>query len=184
MTSSFYEDEKTTGTASDISGRKAIGYLMPFLGPHRRRLFGCLALLVSATLLSLMWPILLRRAIDVPLANGDLSGLIAIAAAIARAKAQKLASANATESSAEKTVASDTTKMPEIEAAEVKAKQDKQALIAAAIERAKAQKLAAVQAGLAPKNTENVSTTVQAEINETDAIREKAKLITETKEPD
>jgi electron transport complex protein RnfC len=109
---------------------------------------------------------------------------IAIAAAIARAKAQKLASANATESSAEKTVASETTKMPEIEAAEVKAKQDKQALIAAAIERAKAQKLAAAQAGLAPKNTENVSATVQAEINETDAIREKAKLITETKEPD
>jgi electron transport complex protein RnfC len=61
---------------------------------------------------------------------------------------------------------------------------DKQAAIAAAIARAKAQKLDAAQAGLAPKNIENVSVAVQAEINETDAIREKVKLTTETKEPD
>jgi electron transport complex protein RnfC len=58
---------------------------------------------------------------------------------------------------------------------------DKQAAIAAAIARAKAQKLAAAQAGVAPKNVENVSAAVQAEINETDAIREKVKLTTETK---
>jgi Na+-translocating ferredoxin:NAD+ oxidoreductase subunit C len=70
-------------------------------------------------------------------------------------------------------------KTPETEAAELKAKQDKQALIAAAIERAKAQKLAAAQAGDAPKNIENVSATVQAEINATDALREKAKLAVE-----
>jgi electron transport complex protein RnfC len=63
---------------------------------------------------------------------------------------------------------------------------DKQALIAAAIERAKAAKLAAAQAGLAPKNTENVSPSVQAEIRQTDAIREKARKLTEsnTSEPD
>jgi electron transport complex protein RnfC len=101
----------------------------------------------------------------------------AIAAAIARAKAQKLAAAN----SAENIVATETTKTPEVEAIELNAKQDKQALIAAAIERAKAQKLAAAQAGVAPKNVENVSAAVQAEINETDAIREKVKLATETK---
>ena len=70
-------------------------------------------------------------------------------------------------------------KTPETEAAELKAKQDKQALIAAAIERAKAQKLAAAQAGDAPKNITNVSATVQAEINATDALREKAKLAVE-----
>ena len=75
-------------------------------------------------------------------------------------------------------------KTPEVEAAELKAKQDKQALIAAAIERAKAQKLAAVQAGVAPKNVENVSAAVQAEINETDAIREKVKLVIESKKPE
>jgi Na+-translocating ferredoxin:NAD+ oxidoreductase subunit C len=113
----------------------------------------------------------------------------AIAAAIARAKAQKLATtANATEMPAEKpaTVLPITTesKTPEAEAAELKTKQDKQALIAAAIERAKAQKLAAAQAGIAPKNIENVSAAVQAEINETEAIREKAKQAVDTKVSD
>ncbi len=105
----------------------------------------------------------------------------AIAAAIARAKAQKLAAANSAGSPAENAAATETTKMPEVEAAELKAKQGKQALIVAAIERAKAQKLAAAQAGVAPKNVENVSAAVQAEISETDAIREKVKLTTETK---
>ena len=122
----------------------------------------------------------------------------AIAAAIARAKAQKLAAANTSDISAEKTSVLPTApeaktpetktpeakiteaKTPETEAAELKAKQDKQALIAAAIERAKAQKLAAAQAGDAPKNIENVSATVQAEINATDALREKAKLAVES----
>jgi electron transport complex protein RnfC len=75
-------------------------------------------------------------------------------------------------------------KTPEAEAAELKTKQDKQALIAAAIERAKAQKLAAAQAGIAPKNIENVSAAVQAEINETEAIREKAKQAVDTKVSD
>ena len=111
----------------------------------------------------------------------------AIAAAIARAKAQKLAAANTSDISAEKTSVLPTApetktpeaKTPETEAAELKAKLAKQALIAAAIERAKAQKLAAAQAGDAPKNIENVSATVQAKINATDALREKAKLAVE-----
>jgi electron transport complex protein RnfC len=104
----------------------------------------------------------------------------AIAAAIARAKAQNLATANTAEAKPETTPVV-SAKTPEEEAAALKAKQDKQALIAAAIERAKAQKLTAAQAGVAPKNVENVSATVQAEINETDAIREKAKLAAESK---
>lgn len=109
----------------------------------------------------------------------------AIAAAIARAKAQKLAAAGANTN----TTGSPVKKMPEVEAAELKAKQDKQALIAAAIERAKAQKLAAAHAGTMPKNVENVSAAVQAEISATDAIREKANLAVEaqalqTKAPD
>jgi electron transport complex protein RnfC len=107
----------------------------------------------------------------------------AIAAAIARAKAQKLASINGigdipNKSKSEVPVA-ENVKSREDEVEALKAKQDKQALIAAAIERAKAQKLAAAQAGVAPKNVENVSASIQAEINETDSIREKAKLSAE-----
>ncbi len=117
----------------------------------------------------------------------------AIAAAIARAKAQKLAAAGQSAASpAEKAAVTETAETLKTESAEPsaaetqakQAKQDKQALIAAAIERAKAQKLAAAQAGVKPRNTENVSAAIQAEINETDAIREKAKLTLETKDAD
>ncbi len=101
----------------------------------------------------------------------------AIAAAIARAKAQKLAATSPTELPS---VATAVTETPN--SADVQAKPDKQALIAAAIERAKAQKLAAAQAGVAPKNTESVSTTVQAEINEIDAIRKKAQQNVDAKQ--
>lgn len=102
----------------------------------------------------------------------------AIAAAIARAKAQKLAAAaNAAEMPSAQNTSAEAA--PNVDA---QAKQDKQVLIAAAIERAKAQKLAAAQAGAAPKNTENVNATVQAEISEIDAIREKAKQPTEAKD--
>ena len=108
----------------------------------------------------------------------------AIAAAVERAKAQKLLATNVADSPTEKTVTAETAKTPEDEAIALKAKQDKQAIIAAAIERAKAQKLAAAQAGVAPKNIENVSVAVQAEINETDAIREKAKQMIAAEEAD
>jgi electron transport complex protein RnfC len=103
----------------------------------------------------------------------------AIAAAIARAKAQKLAAANTTDISAEKVTIRPTPPEAKTEAAELKAKLAKQALIAAAIERAKAQKLAAAEVGVTPKNIANVSATVQAEINATDALREKVKLAVE-----
>ncbi|MDO9365745.1 MAG: electron transport complex subunit RsxC [Methylotenera sp.] len=108
----------------------------------------------------------------------------AIAAAVERAKAQKLVATNVADSPTEKTVAAETAKTPEDEAIALKAKQDKQAIIAAAIERAKAQKLAAAEAGAAPKNIENVSAAVQAEINATDAIREKAKQMIAAEEAD
>ena len=68
--------------------------------------------------------------------------------------------------------------------ADEQTKKDKQALIAAAIERAKAQKLAAATLGSAPENTENVSARVQAEISEIDALREKAKQTIMTNEKD
>ncbi len=107
----------------------------------------------------------------------------AIAAAIERAKALKSAAAgqaNAqTEHPKEKTSPSDSQN-----AQNEQAKLDKQALIAAAIERAKAQKLAAAQEGAAPRNTENVSPSIQAEISEIEAIREKAKQSVSVKDPD
>ena len=99
----------------------------------------------------------------------------AIAAAIARAKAQKVASTPVL-------VADNKSSAPTTN--ETQAKQDKQAMIAAAIERAKAAKLAAIQAGVSPKNIENVSATIQTEINETDAIREKVNITTKTKVAD
>lgn len=110
-------------------------------------------------------------------ADSDPDKQAKIAAAIARAKAQKLAAAqnaagNAATVPTEQT-AGDTA---EEQAKAEQAKQDKQALIAAAIARAKAQKLAAAQAGVAPKNTDNVSPAVKAEIEKIDAIREKAHI--------
>ncbi len=118
-----------------------------------------------------------------PVTSTDDAKKAAIAAAIERAKALKSAAAKT----------GDAQNKPEVKAAAVlqasnkpaqteddqakaeQAKKDKQALIAAAIERAKAQKLTAAQAGIAPKNVDDASPAVKAEISEIDAIREKAK---------
>jgi len=121
--------------------------------------------------------------------NADDAKKAAIAAAVERAKALKLAAAQAqTTNNQEKAeVAPAESPNPADEQAKTaddQAKKDKQALIAAAIERAKAQKLAAAQAGAAPKNIENISPTVQAEINKIDTIREKAGLTTDSKDSD
>lgn len=98
-----------------------------------------------------------------------------IAAAIERAKAQKLA---ATQNPDGKTAPESAPEKPaEVDAEQ--AKKDKQALIAAAIERAKAQKLVAAQAGAGPKNIDNVSPAVEAEIKKIDAIREKAHIVSD-----
>ena len=110
----------------------------------------------------------------------------AIAAAVERAKALKAAAAqtdsaqNTTKPDDKTAVAGKSEPAPaeldkDAQAKAEQEKMDKQAKIAAAIERAKAQKLAAAQAGIAPKNVENASPAVQAQISEIDAIREKAK---------
>jgi electron transport complex protein RnfC len=116
----------------------------------------------------------------------------AIAAAIERAKALKAAAAQAGESQKKSEVT--TADAPDVSGKPVQtedeqakaeqAKKDKQALIAAAIERAKAQKLAAAQAGIAPKNVEDASPAVKAEISEIDAIREKAKQVVKAQNSD
>ncbi|MFZ3087536.1 MAG: electron transport complex subunit RsxC [Methylotenera sp.] len=118
-------------------------------------------------------------------ANADNAKKAAIAAAVERAKALKLAAAQAqTNNNQEKAeVAPAESQSPadeQAKPADDQAKKDKQALIAAAIERAKAHKLAAAQIGVAPKNIENVSPAVQAEINKIDTIREKAGLTTDS----
>lgn len=83
----------------------------------------------------------------------------AIAAAIARAKAQK-------QSLDDQPQTSSATDKPTPAADEAK-----KAAIAAAIERAKAQKAAALQAGAKPKNVDTASGAVQQEIAEIDARR-------------
>ena len=110
-----------------------------------------------------------------------------IVAAIARAKAQKLAAAanvaeeeedkclpKVVKSQDEKGHLGDTdnaTSKTVTVAAVDQAKLDKQALIAAAIARAKAQKEAALAAGSVPKNTQTVSDSVQQEITKIDTLR-------------
>jgi len=113
----------------------------------------------------------------------------AIAAAIERAKALKLAASqtNATKTSCEENLEPALTENkpePSAPISDEQAKKDKQALIAAAIERAKAQKLAAAQAGVAPKNTDNLSPKVKAKITEIETIRAKAKQMVENKDTD
>ena len=82
MTSEFYEDEKITEEEKEINSRKAFGKLIPLLRSHKRGLVFCLIILIGATLLSLTWPILLQRAIDINIANGDFNGLLLTALAI------------------------------------------------------------------------------------------------------
>jgi len=120
-------------------------------------------------------------------AEADEAKKAAIAAAVARAKALKLAAAqtDATKTGSEEapTIIENKSE-PTATVSDEQAKKDKQALIAAAIERAKAQKLAAAQAGVAPKNTEDLSPKVKAEISEIETIRAKAKQMVEAKDPD
>ena len=95
-----------------------------------------------------------------------------ITAAIARAQAIKLAS---TEGAKITPASNGKVLIEEIDGvSEAQTKLQKQALIAEAIARAKAKKLAATEAGVMPKNTENVSASVQAEIDAIDYIRKQA----------
>ena len=76
MTGEFYEDEKIKPEEKAIKSRKAFAMLLPLLKKHKRGLLFCLFLLAGGTLLSITWPILLKRAMDVDIKNGDLHGLL------------------------------------------------------------------------------------------------------------
>jgi len=76
MIGDFYADEKINSREKAISSRKAFAKLLPFLRSHIGGLLFCLLLLVIGTALSLYWPILLKKAMDVNIKNGDFQGLI------------------------------------------------------------------------------------------------------------
>jgi ATP-binding cassette subfamily B protein len=76
MPSDFYEYEQTSEAEKHIKSRVAFGKLIPFLRKYSKELWICLILLAGATVLSLYWPILLKKALDVDIANSDFSGLI------------------------------------------------------------------------------------------------------------
>ncbi|MBN1212161.1 MAG: ABC transporter ATP-binding protein [candidate division Zixibacteria bacterium] len=76
MNTELYEYENITGEEKDISSKKAFRHLLPFLRKHVRGLSLCLVLLTGAIFLSLLWPILIRKAIDTNISNGDFRGLI------------------------------------------------------------------------------------------------------------
>jgi len=82
MTAEFYENEKATPREREIGSKEAFSKLLPLLKAHRKGLAFCLGLLVGATVLSLSWPVLLKRAVDVNITNGDWTGLLWTAALI------------------------------------------------------------------------------------------------------
>ncbi len=76
MNANIYEDEKINDREQDISSRKAFSLLLPYLKKHKRPLLVCFGLLLGATTLSLSWPILLQRAMDIDIAEGNFGALI------------------------------------------------------------------------------------------------------------
>ena len=76
MTGDLYENEKINPEEQEISAKKAFGRLLPFLKTNIRPLIFCLVLLIAATLLSICWPLLLKRAMDVDIKNRDFNGLL------------------------------------------------------------------------------------------------------------
>ncbi|MCX6832200.1 MAG: ABC transporter ATP-binding protein, partial [candidate division Zixibacteria bacterium] len=72
MDQSYFEQEQETGFTS----MQAFKGLLPLLRPHRWRLLKNLMLLAAATALSIIGPVLLKRAIDVDIKGKDTNGLI------------------------------------------------------------------------------------------------------------
>ena len=64
MSPDFYEDEAVLPQEREIGLGTAFKRLVPFLARHKWGLLTCLGLLVSITGLSLVWPVLIQRAID------------------------------------------------------------------------------------------------------------------------
>jgi len=69
MSKDLYVDEQLSGGEADIGIGKAFKKLLPFLKEQRRRLILAMFLLAGVTGFSLLWPILVQKAIDGPLLN-------------------------------------------------------------------------------------------------------------------
>ncbi|HEX2897497.1 MAG TPA: ABC transporter transmembrane domain-containing protein, partial [candidate division Zixibacteria bacterium] len=67
MSKNLFIDEKLSAGEADIGIAEAFRRLLPFLKEQRRRLFLAMALLAGVTGFSLLWPVLVQRAIDGPL---------------------------------------------------------------------------------------------------------------------
>ena len=82
MSAEFFEDEQITAEEQEIRSRQAFGKLLPLLREHKWGLLVCLVLLACATLASVSWPILIKRAVDVDIKGGSLRGVLTTAAII------------------------------------------------------------------------------------------------------
>jgi len=76
MNMELLEDQQLSPEEQAISSRRAFGFLLPLLVKRRKLMLAAFVLLSVATVLSLIWPILLKRAFDVNLATGDYGGLV------------------------------------------------------------------------------------------------------------
>jgi ATP-binding cassette subfamily B multidrug efflux pump len=76
MSNEFYVDEEMTSVEQNLNSKEAFTKLLPLLKKHKLSLLFCLLLLAGATILSLYWPILLKKAIDVNIKNSDFNGLV------------------------------------------------------------------------------------------------------------
>jgi ATP-binding cassette subfamily B protein len=75
MVSDFFENEKTKAE-QEIGSRRAFGKLLPLLARHKWGLTWSLLLLSVGTALSLVWPVLLKQALDVDIKQNDFHGLV------------------------------------------------------------------------------------------------------------
>ncbi len=69
-----FEDEES-GSVSSIRDIGLLKKLWPYVRPHRKLLVGSLLLLIPVTLSQIALPVIVRRAIDGPMAAGDFNGL-------------------------------------------------------------------------------------------------------------
>lgn len=83
MTADFDDSEPAGQEEQKITNRQAFAALRPLLRQHAWGLTFCLGILAVATALSLYWPVLLRRALDVDIAGKNVGGLMWTVAQIA-----------------------------------------------------------------------------------------------------
>jgi ATP-binding cassette, subfamily B, multidrug efflux pump len=90
MANELYENENLSPHEESVSTKRALIELLPLLKNHKRPLIYCFALLAVATILSLFWPVLLKRALDIDIKNGDIRSLIWTVAGIGAIQAVTL----------------------------------------------------------------------------------------------